>query len=256
MELGSGKDGAGTAFVRVKRQPIGRPPQFRFGRGVGIAQQQLEVRAVLQIGNGNNTGTRFHSVHEAQDIGQAGLCVEVAAEKQGGRIPCAAAGQRLRAVHELIGLDDSVHVVLEPVVNARQHSGAVGGGEKSGAFGVEHAALAGAGDKSVGSSGAEGGNVMLRIAASLTLALFGVIGRHIDDLRHPGKRRGGRMGDSGAGCDRTGGAAVSEQQAERKEEQAFHEEHAGSLNPISQLSTQNEITWVAKDSASAGSCVT
>src|SRR5688500_8722270 len=83
---GSGKDRSGATIMRVERQPVRGAPQSGFGRGIGIAQKEFEVRAVFQIGRGNNPRAGFHTIHEAQNIGETGLRVEVAAKQQGWRI--------------------------------------------------------------------------------------------------------------------------------------------------------------------------
>ena len=111
---------SGAAIVRVEREPIRHAAQFGFRRGIGVTEEQLEVRAVFEVGDRRDAGAALDAVREAQDIGEARARVEVSAEQQGGSIPVTAAGDRLGARDELIGLGDSI--VLAPPASAMSHS--------------------------------------------------------------------------------------------------------------------------------------
>ena len=150
-----GEDGAGAAFVGIQRQPVGGATDLRFGGRARFAQQKFEVLAVLQVCDWDDASALFHSVHEAGDIGEAGLGVIVTAEEKCRGIPGSTAGNGERAVDELVGLIHGVDVTLQAVVDAWKQARTVGRCEKTGTLAVEVSAFPCTGDQALGAIGAQ-----------------------------------------------------------------------------------------------------
>ena len=198
----------------VEGDPVGgAADDGLLGRGGGT-EAIAERDGVFEVNDGRDAGEGFDALDEIDEAVRGGRGVEVADEQDFPAGEASGGGDRADAADEILRLERGGLVHGDEVVGAEKEAGAIGGGEEVGELRVEQRALGGASDQALGSVGAEGGDVVLRVGPAAAVVFLRVPAGDVDD--------GGRGGNRGAA--ETAGAAVAKQRDEEEREKAEHEE--------------------------------